>query len=198
MPSPSSSGSSGQALYTIHAHDKAVCSISYSSHVPNVIVTPFLLSTGAFSCLFRPDLLFFFFRFCYNVVVLLQFFATTSTDKTVQPHRVTAFRFCRCLISFQGCEGEVRSAGQTMGYNRQQTKLHSFNKPESGRFLIVSCAFVLSTRRGHIRTSPIVTWFYCQGAVFTSSFCNDAPFLLAVGGSKGNLHVSASNLCKPR
>lgn len=27
------------------------------------------------------------------------------------------------------------------------------------------------------------------GAVFAASFCKDAPFLLAVGGSKGNLHV---------
>jgi periodic tryptophan protein 1 len=86
-------GSESKAVYTIHAHEKAVCSISYS------LVAPNLLATG-------------------------------SMDKTVKLWDLT---------------------------NNQPTCIGSEN--------------------------PKV------GAVFSTSFCKDLPFLLAVGGSKGNLHV---------
>lgn len=91
---PSQENSSeGKALYTIHAHEKAVCSLSYNSVAPN-------------------------------------FVATSSTDKMVKLWDTTG---------------------------NQPTCIGS--------------------------TNPKV------GAIFSSSFCKDAPFLLAVGGSKGNLHV---------
>ncbi|CAM6101033.1 unnamed protein product [Calypogeia fissa] len=86
-------GSTSNAVYTIHAHEKAVCSVSYN------LVAPNLLATG-------------------------------SMDKTVKLWDLA---------------------------NNQPTCIGSLN--------------------------PKV------GAVFSSSFCKDLPFLLAVGGSKGNLHV---------
>lgn len=83
----------GKALFTIHAHEKAVCSLAYNTAAPNLL-------------------------------------ATASTDKMVKLWDLTG------------------------------------NQP--------SCI---------ASTNPKV------GAVFAASFCKDAPFLLAVGGSKGNLHV---------
>lgn len=83
----------GKALFTIHAHEKAVCSLAYNTVAPNLL-------------------------------------ATASTDKMVKLWDLTD------------------------------------NKP--------SCI---------ASTNPKV------GAIFAASFCKDAPFLLAVGGSKGNLHV---------
>ncbi|KAG0591157.1 hypothetical protein KC19_1G154300 [Ceratodon purpureus] len=83
----------GKALFTIHAHEKACCSLSYNTAAPNLL-------------------------------------ATASTDKMVKLWDLTE------------------------------------NQP--------SCI---------ASTNPKV------GAVFAASFCKDAPFLLAVGGSKGNLHV---------
>ena len=85
--------SQGKALFTIHAHEKSVCSVAYNSIAPNLI-------------------------------------ATASTDKMVKLWDLTG------------------------------------NQP--------SCI---------ASTNPKV------GAIFAASFCKDAPFLLAVGGSKGNLHV---------
>lgn len=83
----------GKALFTIHAHEKAVCSLAYNTVAPNLL-------------------------------------ATASTDKMVKLWDLTG------------------------------------NQP--------SCI---------ASTNPKV------GAIFAASFCKDAPFLLAVGGSKGNLHV---------
>ncbi|BBN05570.1 periodic tryptophan protein 1 [Marchantia polymorpha subsp. ruderalis] len=86
-------GTTSKTLYTIHAHEKAVCSVSFNSAAPNLL-------------------------------------ATTSTDKTVKLWDLS---------------------------DNQPTCIGSVN--------------------------PKV------GAIFSSGFCNDLPFLLAVGGSKGNLHV---------
>jgi len=83
----------GKPIFTIHAHEKAVCSLTYNPAAPNLI-------------------------------------ATSSTDKTVKLWDLTG---------------------------NQPTCIAS-NNPK-------------------------------VGAIFSSSFCNDAPFLLALGGSKGNLHV---------
>lgn len=85
--------SQGKSLFTIHAHEKAVCSLSYNTVAPNLL-------------------------------------ATASTDKMVKLWDLTG------------------------------------NQP--------SCL---------ASTNPKV------GAIFAASFCKDSPFLLAVGGSKGNLHV---------
>ncbi|KAH7430339.1 hypothetical protein KP509_09G094400 [Ceratopteris richardii] len=93
---PASSGcpaKGGEPLFNIHAHDKAVCTVSYNAAIPH------LLATG-------------------------------SIDKTV--------------------------------------KLWHLKDNEPG--FICSQNFKL-------------------GAVFASAFCNDSPFLLALGGSKGKLHV---------
>jgi len=83
----------GKALFTIHAHEKAVCSLAYNTVAPNLL-------------------------------------ATTSTDKMVKLWDLTD------------------------------------NQP--------SCIASVNPK---------------VGAIFAASFCADAPFLLAVGGSKGNLHV---------
>ncbi|KAL2635253.1 hypothetical protein R1flu_006732 [Riccia fluitans] len=86
-------GTVSKSLYTIHAHEKAVCSISFNPVAPNLL-------------------------------------ATTSTDKMVKLWDLTDNR-PSCIAS----------------------------------------------------KNPKV------GAIFSSAFCNDLPFLLAVGGSKGILQV---------
>ena len=89
----------GKPLFTIHAHEKAVCSLTYNTVAPNLI-------------------------------------ATSSTDKTVK------------LWDLAG---------------NQPTCIAS--------------------------TNPKV------GAIFSANFCKDAPFLLALGGSKGTLHVWDTMTC---
>lgn len=83
----------GKALFTIHAHEKAVCSLAYNTAAPNLL-------------------------------------ATASSDKMVKLWDLTGDQ-PSCIAS----------------------------------------------------VNPKV------GAIFAAGFCKDAPFLLAVGGSKGNLHV---------
>lgn len=60
---------------------------------------------------------------------------------------------------------------------------------------IIACVFVQTAVYIYdcVYTEVIVTLSskcYCQGAVFSISFSEDCPFLLAIGGSKGKLEVS--------
>ena len=79
------SSSESKASFTLHAHEKAVCSVSYSPSAPNVFA--FL-----FSCLCCQ--LGLITNFCLSLT-LLQLLATGSTDKMVLHNNPPLYCACK-------------------------------------------------------------------------------------------------------
>lgn len=70
---------SQQSSFTLHAHDKAVCTISYNPLVPNVHFYPFL----KFFSFWGGSKFFLFIHYNNYTYDFLQLLATGSTDKMV-------------------------------------------------------------------------------------------------------------------
>jgi WD40 repeat protein len=80
------------------------------------------------------------------------------------------------------------NVGETMGSIKQQTIMHCLPKSKACMF---PNELDLYFWKKSFYLYSLYTWFF-QGAIFSVSFSNDSPFLLACGGSKGKLKVISS------
>lgn len=89
---------SQQSSFTLHAHDKAVCTISYNPLVPNVHFYPFL----NFFSFWGGSKLFLFIHYNNYTYDFLQLLATGSTDKMVSSFLI--FLGLMDLLHLSACE----------------------------------------------------------------------------------------------
>lgn len=80
------------------------------------------------------------------------------------------------------------NVGETMGSIKRQTIMHCLPKSKACMF---SNELDVYFWKNLFYLYRLYTWFF-QGAIFSVSFSNDSPFLLACGGSKGKLKVITS------
>lgn len=163
-------------MFTLHAHEMAVLSISFCPSVPNVCyiyVCPVCPKRGTY--FLTPE--------CWCSTIFLQFLATASADKTVKYiefHCIISASSLLCLLLIS----HYLYTGEALGYIKQPAVCHCFAESESCKI----------SHKSNLSFSE-VKWSFntslqFQGAIFSISFSKDNPFLLAVGGKKGNLKVS--------